>query len=1006
MRRHAALLLLGIGLVSPHLALRSQGSIELRPRPQVLHTTEGRFSPTAGTRIVIPKGWPPYVAASAEEVASVFAAATGVRPPVVEVDAPDVRKGDVTVAFHDWLRPHMPWVEAGPLALVRPAPSEGYNIRIGPGHVFVAGNSPRACFLGLQTLIQIAGRSVGEEAGAFSLPGLLIADWPDHAWRTLQLPFGVYGSTYDRGEHRYRHITKADLTHRAVRLAAHHKLTGLVVEVGCGMEYARRPEVFVEGFATNAEDDVRAAADLAISLGVELVPFLNASGAHDIWLAPYPYAVPDTDLYLEALFDTIDECLEVMRPATFHIGMDEDVATDFDGVPRRDAQTHREVMLACHEFLRRRGVATLVWNDGISILGPGADGIPRDIVVMPWLYGGSDFTSAQSYVDLGFRILCSPWSQWHVENDQFFSLYAATLNEDRVLGMAGTIWYPVPPEAETDYRRCLVKAADAFWNPRGASDYPDSPSYPAPAYDALPADLLARRVPRAIPAQEIGECVARVTAPEGDAFACEAARERLVGAGTTVVSPLLEAMARTPEHVSPWAEGTLRRIVRDPVGDPASMTAALSKAAEVGASLRALALEMLAATGDDAFLEGLDPGDPAVCFALGRSGRSRFLPALLDIASQEGAARAAALQAIDDLRGIDALLGLVDAWPSYSDEDKEAFAKAVVAQANDRLIPLLDALAQDADWRVRFRAAIGLGATRSEAAGPALLALLDDPNPAVFKTALYWCTDTHILPPEAYFPRLVSRLRIDEPPEIVKPIVHALALMWDPARGQWLAKGEDPARRIGYEALSVWEDPALEGALQDLLGYRDVRLATDALVVLTLMGRPPAAETIVANVDRFTIEDLRWFCVRLRDMRRPDTAPVFARLWRNDDRLVRNFILQYCGSVVTPETFEIAWNGFPDIPEEDEHLRDVAVYTMAAHVTALDDNARRAIPLILDLYARTAWIDGRRTLDTALCRAAGQEPPETLSIDPEDHERRVDSWRRRWESQSGSGDPY
>jgi hypothetical protein len=155
----------------------------------------------------------------------------------------------------------------------------------------------------------------------------------------------------------------------------------------------------------------------------------------------------------------------------------------------------------------------------------------------------------------------------------------------------------------------------------------------------------------------------------------------------------------------------------------------------------------------------------------------------------------------------------------------------------------------------------------------------------------------------------------------------------------------------------------------------------------------------VAAVRKFPIENQRWFCERMRDERRPDLAPVFARLWEIDDHLVRNFILQYCGLVVTPETFELAYRGYPDIPAADAQLQALAVYSLAAHVQNLDDAARRAIPLILDLYGKADWPDGRRALDSALCRAAGQKPPEHLDNEPAQIAARLASWRQWWEKQ-------
>jgi hypothetical protein len=958
-----------------------------------MQSSEGGFAVTSGTRIVIPEGWPAYVRISAQELAHAISTSGGPKPDVVESARAEYRKGDIIVAPYEWLGRSLGFIKPMPQAIVRPAPLEGYNIRVTPDYLVLAGNSERGCFMGLQTLIQIARQTVAKD-GTYLLPGLLVADWPDHDWRALQHPFGVYGTAYDRGEHRYRVITRVDLLERSIKLAAYSKLTGLRVEVGTGMAYDRHPEIFVAGFATNSKADVRAAVDLARSLGLYLVPFQNVSAAHDIWIGPYAYAALDSDIYEEALFDVLDETIEVFRPAHLHIGMDEDVAQDFDGTALRNVETHKRMILDCYEFLRRRGVATMMWHDGVTLLGNGEKDLPRDIIVLPWYYGGMDFTYARSYIAKGFRILCSPWSQWHVENDQFYSICASTIRSDKLLGMSGTIWYPIGQDGENDYRRCLVKAAMAFWSPLKASEFPNDAEYYAPAYAGLPRDAFLQMRPVPVPQDELPALIQAVTGPGDDHFACEEARERLVKAGTSVVAPLLEAIARSPDEISPWAEGTLRRIAREPLGDRAVMIKALEESSKGRAEVRALALELLGVLGDAEFLATEDPNDPAVSLAMGVSGDGRFLQALLRSASDGGPGRVNALLAIGRLKGTKELLSLEHSWPAFPDDAREAYAKALAAQASEAAIPILGTLIEDKNSRVRFRAAIGLGATRSAAAAPYVLKLLDDKTPEVFKVGLWWCTDTFILPPEEYFPNLVSRLRLDEDRDIVRPILDALTLMWEPGLGQWLSKGEDPARRLDYAMLRVWKDESLISALNTMIAYKDARLAIDAIVVLLRMGQVREAQRTADVIRRFDIEDVRWFCIRIRNHQLAQAAPIMKRLWGIEDQLVRTFILQYCSAVRLPETFEIAYEAYAGLAESDP-LRMSAVGTMAVHLDKLDEHARLAIPLMLEYYDKGGF-EFRSALEAALCRVSGREAKVTPNDEPADIERRLSEWKEWW----------
>ena len=973
----------------------------IRPHPQIIQPSGGGFRVTAQTKIIIPKDWPPYVRVSAEELAAAIEAASGLRTEVVEPEHPEFKNGNITIGPYEWFAPGvLPWIEPAPQGIDRPAPPEGYNLRVIPDYAVLAGNSERGCFMGLQTLIQTARQTTKAADGSFSLPGLFISDWPDHAWRTLQHPFGVYGTAYERGEHFYRHITRVDLLERSVRLAAHNKLTGLVVEVGTGMTYDRHPEIFVEGFATNDKEKVRAAVDLAKSLGLELTPFQNLSAGHDIWLGPWAYAVPNGLLYEEAVCDILDETIETFRPGQVHIGMDEDVARDYDDVPLREPDEHARLMQNVHDFLCERGVRTLVWNDGLDLSLRTRFKVDTDIVVLPWYYGGNDFSPARRYVDLGHRILCSPWSQWHVENDQFYSIYAASLKSDKCLGMAGTVWYPISsdPGAENDYRRCLVKAADAFWNPLQAGDYPNDSSYFAPDYTGLPGPEPGGAKPEPVQEPEMQRLIEVVTGVGDEHFACEAARERLVSAGTAIVPALLEKMALAPDSVSPWAEGTLRRIVREPVGDTAVMLAAIEKAAAGRGRLRWLALQMAAAASDLQFLAKQDAADSLVCSALGRSGDRGFIPALLEKARQPGPSRGSAVLALGRLKAEQELLSLADQVAALDQDTRETYARALGMCATEPSLPVLGKLSEDPYWITRIRAAMAMGATRSPKAGPYILKLLDDKSPSVFKIGLWWCTDTLILRPEEYFPKLVSRLSVDEPEEIVRPMLHAMILMWNPGLGQWLAKGEDPAKRLDYPKLSVWKDRKLARALRDLLEYKDHRIAIDAMMVVMIMGGHLPADQALRELQKFSIEDKRWFCIRMRDDGTPEAIPILRKLWDTNDRLVQTFILQYASRVNTQAAFDLLMEAYSKIPEKDADVRMGAVASMTAHVAGLDARARRAIPLILEFYDK-GDLNTKLTFDAALCRASGRPELKTWDNDPAWFAKRLAEWKDWWAKQ-------
>ena len=64
-------------------------------------------------------------------------------------------------------------------------------------------------------------------------------------------------------------------------------------------------------------------SDLKRQVSFELIPKLNFSACHDIWLKDYSRML-STPIYYEVCRDVIQEVCEVFKPRYFHLGMDEE----------------------------------------------------------------------------------------------------------------------------------------------------------------------------------------------------------------------------------------------------------------------------------------------------------------------------------------------------------------------------------------------------------------------------------------------------------------------------------------------------------------------------------------------------------------------------------------------------------------------------------------------------------------------------------------------------------
>ncbi len=98
----------------------------------------------------------------------------------------------------------------------------------------------------------------------------------------------------------------------------------IVLDIGNGIEYATHPEIAVKGAWTRKR--VRDEVARCRSLGIALIPKLNFSSNHDMWLGIYKRML-STPQYYKVANDLIKEVYELFdRPEYIHLGMDEESA--------------------------------------------------------------------------------------------------------------------------------------------------------------------------------------------------------------------------------------------------------------------------------------------------------------------------------------------------------------------------------------------------------------------------------------------------------------------------------------------------------------------------------------------------------------------------------------------------------------------------------------------------------------------------------------------------------
>jgi len=225
----------------------------------------------------------------------------------------------------------------------------------------------------------------------------------------------------------------------------------IVNDLGEGVQYKSHPELAVRGSWSG--EQLRAELAKMRTMGLEPIPKLNFSTAHDAWLGPYARMV-STDAYYRVCADLIAEVSDLFDgPRFFHLGMDEETARHqrnyaYAVMRQYDLWWHDLLFLA--EQVEKAHGRPWIWSDYIwEHRDEFLERMPKSIVQSNWYYG-SDFSESVGYVN-AYRDLEShgydqipTGSNW--SNADNFTKTVAFAKEhiapQRLLGFLQTVWKP------------------------------------------------------------------------------------------------------------------------------------------------------------------------------------------------------------------------------------------------------------------------------------------------------------------------------------------------------------------------------------------------------------------------------------------------------------------------------------------------------------------------------------------------------------------------------------
>jgi hypothetical protein len=264
----------------------------------------------------------------------------------------------------------------------------------------------------------------------------------------------------------------------------------VIFSLGDGIKYDSHPEIAVEGAWTPAE--MRAEKHRLADLGITLVPKLNFSTAHDLWLGDY-HRMVSTPIYYQVCSDLIAEVIDIFEnPPLFHLGYDEETWHHqwwYEYVVVRANDLWWRDFLWFVEQVESRGSRPWIWSDKIwTHTSEFMARMPKSVIQSNWYYSANfdpeidRAGSAKKGIDLSIppteRGETSPfhayldldaggWDQVPAaSNDVVSSNFPDTVSwtqqnlpRNRVLGFMQTTWRPMMPEYRPQFDDAIAQIA-------------------------------------------------------------------------------------------------------------------------------------------------------------------------------------------------------------------------------------------------------------------------------------------------------------------------------------------------------------------------------------------------------------------------------------------------------------------------------------------------------------------------------------------------------------------
>lgn len=364
-----------------------------------------------------------------------------------------------------------------------PAPLENYVLKITPSRIVVAGRGDRGALHGAQALKQFI-RGVSPMSPQDSLPPISVRDYPDTEQRGFVIIFAHYHFPADevRNGHTagYKYMDlpfRLDTARAYLGVLSEFRFNTVLLKMADMVAWENLPQA--EHTAVSVQDFLGLVRE-ANEYGLETIPLLNASSAHNGWMgtaeAPFTFteefAKRHNDEHLAiylALVREIAEAYEGVQPLRFfHAGLDEDWSLGL-----RPADHHLQWVDAIYSEVTSQAMKMMIWHDNWTntqhFLARGDD--YPDMSVLVWDYGTPIQSAAKEAVELILdRGLETRFTFWGNGVPADFE-WSFSLDNPLQRGFVGVHWVRGTACTETSSERYaktvntyMRKHANQFWN--------------------------------------------------------------------------------------------------------------------------------------------------------------------------------------------------------------------------------------------------------------------------------------------------------------------------------------------------------------------------------------------------------------------------------------------------------------------------------------------------------------------------------------------------------------